>query len=152
MAHGEQYIDAITDADKVEKIARLKNNDLKTVLDHKTGRIDYSKFHKELIKTLDNGIEVWRVDGKLVRDILDIEWTEGGHNYVYFFVPKQEVWIDDKTDAADMPYVLLHELHERNLMKKGMSYARAHADSSKIEAHARTHVDELESLLQNEGY
>jgi len=152
MAHGELYDIAITGADKVEHKMRERTDDLKKVIDPKTGRIDYSKFHKELIKTLDNGIKVWRVNGKLVRDVLDIEWVEGGHNYVYFFVPKNEVWIDDKIDTVDMPYVLLHELHERNLMKKGMSYLKAHADSSKIELYARKHIEELESLLQNEGY
>jgi hypothetical protein len=152
MAHGKSYSDAITKADKIEHKERSKEDDLPTVLDPKTGRINYCKFHKELIKTLDNGLKVWKVDGKLVRDILDTEWVSGGHNCVYFFVPKNEIWIDNKVDDADIPYVLLHELHEHNLMKKGMAYSKAHADSSKIELYARKHITEVETLLQNEGY
>ena len=152
MAKGEPYDIAITKADVIERKKRNTIHDMDKVLDPKTKRVDYSKFHKELIKTLDDGVKCWKVDGKLVRSILNIDFVSGGHSYVYFFVPKNEVWIDDKIDEADVPFVLLHELHERNLMKDGMAYSKAHADSSKIEAHARKNINELYSLLQTEGY
>jgi hypothetical protein len=49
-------------------------------------------------------------------------------------------------------YVLVHELHERNRMSKGMPYSKAHAESSKIEYHCRHHPDELHDALAAEGW
>jgi hypothetical protein len=51
--------------------------------------------HARLWKALGNGVHVWFVKGRLVRSMYDVEFTEGGHDYVYEFVPPNEVWIDD---------------------------------------------------------
>jgi hypothetical protein len=64
-------------------------------------------------------ISIWIVDGRLVRSVFDVDFTEGGHDYVYEFVPQNEVWIDNDLEESERPFVLLHELHERNLMAKG---------------------------------
>ena len=86
-----------------------------------------------------------------MRSVFDVDFTEGGHDYVYEFVPQNEVWIDNDLEEAERPYVLLHELHERNLMAKGWSYSKAHEDSSKIEYHCRHHPNELHAELAKEG-
>jgi hypothetical protein len=87
-----------------------------------------------------------------VRSVFDIDFTEGGHDYVYEFVPKNEVWIDDAIMAVERAYVLLHELHERNRMAEGWPYSKAHAESSRLEYHCRRHPDELHDKLITEGW
>jgi hypothetical protein len=85
-----------------------------------------------------------------VRDLYDIDFTEGGHDWVYKFVPKGEVWIDNDVKPEERSYIILHELHERNLMKKGLSYNDAHADSSQLEYHVRHRPYELSEALKKE--
>ena len=51
-----------------------------------------------LWKKLKGGLSVWIVNGRLVRSVFDIDFTAGGHDYVYEFVPENEVWIDDSIE------------------------------------------------------
>jgi hypothetical protein len=74
--------------------------------------------HERLWKDLESGIKVWIMNGRLVRSVFDIDFTEGGHDYVYEFVPANEVWIDDAVEEPERPFVLLHELHDA-LAKEG---------------------------------
>ena len=53
-------------------------------------------------------------------------------------------------NPKELKYVLLHEAHERGLMKKGMSYDKAHEDSSKIELHCRENPNEVDGALKKE--
>lgn len=66
------------------------------------------------------------VDGAIVRKYFDAYFLLGGHHYVYRYIPKNEIWIDDLNYTDDQEFTIIHELHERNLMKKGMDYASAH--------------------------
>jgi hypothetical protein len=113
---------------------------------------DPATVHEHLWKKLENGIQVWIVNGRLVRSAYDIDFTEGGHDHVYEFVPTGEVWIDDAIEEEERSFVLLHELHERNRMEKGMPYSQAHAESSRLEFHCRHHPDELHDALAAEGW
>jgi hypothetical protein len=108
--------------------------------------------HERLWKKLENDLAVWIVNGRLVRSVFDIDFTAGGHDYVYEFVPPNEVWIDDAIEDFERGYVLLHELHERNRMATGVSYSKAHAESSRLEYHCRHHPDELHDSLATEGW
>ena len=92
------------------------------------------------------------VKGRLVRSVYDIEFTEGGHEHVYEYIPRGEVWIDDDIHENERGFVLFHELHERNLMADGMDYDTAHDESSKLEKHYRKHPDELHEALSREGW
>ncbi len=151
MAAGTPYDKAIDAADLAERAERRKSSDAKRVL---TGDDlpDPRQVHVRLWKRLESGVEVWIVNGRLVRSVFDIDYTEGGHDHVYEFVPKGEVWIDDDLVEAERPFVLLHELHERNKMAKGWPYSRAHVDSSKLEYRCRHHPDELHDALAREGW
>ena len=71
-------------------------------------------------------ITVWRVDGKIVRDYFLIEYADGGHDKVYSFIPKNEVWIEEVLPDDEAKFILLHELHERYLMCNGKDYALIH--------------------------
>jgi hypothetical protein len=110
------------------------------------------RVHVRLRKALEDGTSVWIVDGRLVRTVFDIEFTEGGHEFVYEFVPHGQVWVDDDVVEEEIGYVILHELHERNLMAKGMPYDAAHASASKLELHCRRHPHLLHAALADEGW
>ena len=62
------------------------------------------------------------------------DFVEGGHGYVYEWIPKDEIWIDNKIKSKEIPVIILHEFTERTLMKyKNIPYGRAHIAASKVE-------------------
>jgi len=151
MARGLPYEKALEAADRAEMVERKKSGDVRKLT---KGRSlpDATRVHIRLWKKLETQVSVWIEDGRLVRSVFDVDFTEGGHDYVYEFVPQNEVWIDNDLEEAERPFVLLHELHERNLMAKGWDYDRAHEDSSKIEYHCRHNPNELHMALGKEGW
>ena len=152
MAKGKSYADALTRADQAERKERRRASDARKLTKQGKDLPDASKVHEHLWKKLENGVSVWIVNGRLVRSLFDIDFTAGGHDHVYEFVPTGEVWIDDAIEEQERGFVLLHELHERNLMAKGMTYNKAHADSSRLEFRCRHHPDELHDALTAEGW
>ena len=68
------------------------------------------------------------------------------------YVPRDEVWIDDDIHDDEFGFVLFHELHERNLMGKGVDYDTAHEEASRLERHYREHPAELHEALAAEGW
>ena len=66
------------------------------------------------------GVPVYLVDGEKIRNEADgerIEFTSGGHGYVYpHFIPKGEIWIDDKL-VNDVP------AKDRNIAMVFQNYA-----------------------------
>jgi len=152
MKEGKTYSEALVEADHEERKERRRSIDLKRITDNGKKLPDPKDLHKELWKKLENGIAVWIVNGRLVRSVFDIDFTAGGHDKVYEFVPEKEVWIDDDIIGLERGYILLHELHERNRMSIGWSYYKAHTESSKIEYHCRHHPDELHDALALEGW
>lgn len=79
-------------------------------------------------------VSVYLVDGKAVKPKYDMDFVEGGHGYIYSYIPKDEVWIDDQVDADERDYVVLHELYERQRMKALYeTYGIAHSKANKFE-------------------
>jgi hypothetical protein len=152
MASGKSYEDALIEGDKEERKERRRAGDLSRSTNRGQKLPDGKDVHVRLWKKLKSGLSVWIVNGRLVRSIFDIDFTAGGHDYVYEFVPENEVWIDDDIEEAERGFVLLHELHERNRMASGWDYDKAHAESSRLEYHFRHHPDELHDALYNEGW
>jgi len=152
MAKGVSYNDALERADLAERNERRKAGDIKSATHNNQDLPDPAKVHDLLWKKLSNGVSVWFVNGRMVRSVFDIDFTEGGHDHVYEFVPHNEVWIDDDLEEQERGYVLLHELHERNRMAQGWTYDRAHAESSRLEYRCRHHPDELHDHLEAEGW
>lgn len=147
MKQGGSYDDALTKADRKEKSERKRAG--KIPRNPRKNRGDAEKTHLQLIgKTSD--VNIWLVDSELVRDLFDIDFTEGGHDIVYNFVPKNEVWIDNEVTPEERPFIIFHELHERSLMKKGTSYEDAHSESSHLEYHLRHRPNELDEALKKE--
>jgi hypothetical protein len=151
MAQGKDYDSARQAACREERQMRLKAGDVRKVSQGKKTPLA-EVVHARLWKALGDGVQVWFVNGRLVRSMYDVEFTEGGHDYVYEFVPPNEVWIDDDVHEEERSAVLFHELHERNLMAKGMDYDTAHEESSKLERHYRNHPADLHEALAGEGW
>jgi hypothetical protein len=152
MSKGMSYEEAIVQADRVEQKERRRAGDVRKATHNGKQLPDAAAVHDRLWKTLESGVRVWVVNGRLVRSVFDIDFTAGGHDHVYEFVPEGEVWIDDDIVEKERGFVLLHELHERNQMAKGMPYSKAHAESSRLEFRCRHHPDELHDALAAEGW
>jgi hypothetical protein len=152
MAKGVPYDQALQEADRVERRERRRAGDIRRATHHGRDLPDAAAVHERLWKQLENGVRVWIVNGRLVRSLFDIDFTAGGHDHVYEFVPEGEVWIDDAIEEKERGFVLLHELHERNRMESGWPYSKAHQESSKLEFRCRHHPDELHDALAAEGW
>ncbi len=150
MSKGIKYSKAIEKADRLEKIGRLKSEYFKKLKKVPFNEV-LKKVHKKFLKKYSGKVKVWIVRGEIVRDLYFIDFTEGGHDRVYDFVPKGEIWLDDDLSKRERKFVLLHELHERNLMaNKKMNYDDAHHSSSILEYFCRKHPKELKKYLKKE--
>jgi hypothetical protein len=152
MTKGVSYDDALVQADLAERRERRRSGDVRKVTHQGKELPDPSAVHEHLWKKLENGVSVWIVNGRLVRSAFDIDFTAGGHDHVYEFVPEGEVWIDNDIEEKERGFVLLHELHERNRMEEGLPYSKAHDESSRLEFRCRHHPDELHDALAAEGW
>ena len=85
--------------------------------------------YKSILTSVGN-VKVWLVDGKSVRNYYDKNFVQGGHSKVYSFIPKGEVWIDDDLSEQERKPVIIHELNELGLMRKGIPYIKAHGKSN----------------------
>jgi hypothetical protein len=106
-------------------------------------------FHKKRLESFGR-VNIYLVDGDKVRKELDPDFTEGGHGRVYGYIPLDEIWIDDVTDDSERSFIILHELHEFNRMRAGLSYDEAHRESSTLERHVRDNPKTLDSVMANE--
>jgi len=153
MAGGVAYDSALDEADKAEKAERLGTaagrEGASLAAAHRTSEL-VARIHEKLLEDWSAGVKVWVVDGELVRDVFFIDFTEGGHDKVYDFIPVKEVWIDDDVRPEERRFILLHELHERRLMSGGWAYGKAHEDSSRLEAHYRRHPGGLDAAIRAE--
>ena len=99
-----------------------------------------------------DGVSVWMVSGRLVRSRMYLDFTMGGHDLVYAFIPQREVWIDDDVTPFEREYVLAHELHERHTMARGADYATAHPMASFLELDMRRHPGSSSQVLTSLGW
>ena len=58
------------------------------------------------------------VDGSIVRKYIDPEFVLGGHDFVYSYIPKGQIWIDISIDPQEIKYIKLHETVEKEAMLK----------------------------------
>jgi len=97
-------------------------------------------------------VRVWRIDGNLARSYYKTDYTEGGHGYVYPWVPRPEIWIEDGVDRREMPFILAHEYTERRLMRdEGLDYDTAHEISSRVEFDLRKRKRATRLLVHGRG-
>ncbi len=151
MRDGADYETAIGKADEAEQKERLKKDFLLKVKQEIYEIFDAIPSDVYVRKILKAGnVDVHVINGRAVRDLYYIEFTEGGHHFVYDFVPENEVWLDDDLSAHERDYVLVHELHERYLMALGQDYDPAHRSSSIIEYKCRRKELDLKRAIDAE--
>jgi len=146
MKNGTSYAEAHDAGNETEKALRDKSD---AVMQAKLMGKDalLNKIHKKTLRHYESGPTAWRIDGELVRGLFFLDFTIGGHDKVYDFVPQNEIWIDDDVLEKELGFVLLHELHERNLMATGMDYAGAHTSANRIEFLCRRNPALLEEKM-----
>jgi len=168
ISEGRDFEYAEEKANIIERRERNKSKLVSAISkEQKNGAEIIDKIHKEFLKEYSKKPKVWIVSGELVRGLLCIDFTEGGHDKVYPFIPKNEIWLDDDLGPKERKFVLLHELHERNLMPEGHNlkmkngiievdtnynkiYTIAHIKASKLEYYCRQHPEELDKKLKKE--
>jgi len=120
---GKNVDDAIKIANMIEKRERHKSKWIKKLRKIKIKEKLLKKIHeKRLFGKITDKLKIWLIDGDIVRSLFDVDFNQGGHGYVYQFIPKNEVWVDDYLYKKDITFTIVHELHERRLMIKGWKY------------------------------
>ena len=151
MSKGVSYEVAAAKADSDETRRRRRIDFWRRHMRIKKDKMQYvPQVRKALLKQYSGTIQVWMVDGHMLRDLIYVGFTEGGHDKIYSFIPAGEIWIDDDLSPGEVPLVVFHEIHERNLMAKGLSYTEAHVSASSGEHHFRTHPQELPKAISDE--
>lgn len=131
---------AYDEALQVERMLREKLNgvEFRYGKPHKRVPDEIYLSHYATIPDPEEPVEVWLVDGNLVRSYYKTDYTEGGHGYVYPWVPRPEIWIEDGVDHREIPYIVCHEYLERRLMRDaGLGYDHAHDVCSSVEFNLR---------------
>jgi len=149
LEEGISHDEAVKKADMIERRERAKSEIMKKIIKIKDKEKLIKKIHKKLLYDYKE-IKVFLVNGELVRDIFFLDFTEGGHDKVYSFIPENEIWLEETISSRERKFILLHEIHERNLMIKGLSYDDAHKSASKIEFHCRKYPEELDEKINKE--
>ena len=161
---GVSYNDAVNIANRHEGYERSKSKYIQKIKKLREKEDIVKKVYKKRIfSKYTKHIKIWLVKGDMVRTLFFIDFTEGGHDKVYHFVPKNEIWIDDDVYKKEIPYVLVHELHERYLMCLGWKYdsggvgffsrkakkgeKSAHFEAEKVEAYCRDHPKKVKQIL-----
>jgi hypothetical protein len=97
-------------------------------------------------------ITISQVDGLNVRNNLDINFTEGGHDFVYGYIPTGNIWIDNDVRDEEVIFIVIHEMIERLFMEGDyMTYDKAHEKATKVEEAARNDKSMLNNIIRNFG-
>ncbi len=138
-------------ADLLEKRERAKFDHLagKSAKNESNAEL-IEQIHKKLLKQFSDAVNIWLVDGTLIRDNFLVEYMEGGHDRVYSFIPKNEIWIEDGLSDKEIKFIVLHELHERFLMGEGKDYKHAHRGATEVEDYYRDHPAEIDERIKEE--
>jgi hypothetical protein len=152
MDPGNSYENAI----KKEQSVRTKNVINKYHIKSKNTK--FAPLHKDIpekvylkkygvIKDDSETVNIFIVKGEVVRDLYKTDYVEGGHYYVYNWIPKEEIWIENIVSQEEIPVIILHEFLERILMKyKKFQYVRAHVAASKVEFEHRGIFNKKDAL------
>lgn len=131
MLAGVPYLRALAAANRLERRARLAARGRRLT-------VAEARRHVRRDRVFDvDGLAVWIVDGRSVRDFCDPNFTQGGHGLRYRFIPRREIWIDDAIAARELEPTLAHELHEVRLMRAGLTYHQAHDRALAFERRVR---------------
>jgi len=149
---GENYAKADKKADEFEKNERQNSVEVRQISKSSLNKKDLlEKIKKREMGKYNGKIKVWLVDGNLVRSFFLLDYCEGGHDLVYPFIPKNEIWIEEVLSPEERKFIILHELHERYLMSQSRSYKNAHIGATEVEDYYRENPKEdLEARIKEE--
>lgn len=164
---GKSYPEAIEVADKMERRERNRSQFLKNIRKIKIKEKILKKVYKKtLFEKYTKNLKIRLVRGDLVRSLFYLDFTEGGHDKIFRFIPRNEIWIDDKVYKKERPLVIIHELHELALMLKGWPYTPtkqgvferkkssrgkwAHFAAEDLELWCRNHPKSIKRILLRE--
>lgn len=160
----EDFPDAIS-KDEIWVDKNIKNDELTHILDGVTTRINDLRKGKSSSSSYENGlktdykkrkhnlkikkehyislqdpkgkINVFFVSGNAIRSNNKIDFSQGGHGFVYKWIPKGEIWIEAE-EREEVAPILAHEYVEMAMMRDlGMAYDEAHKVASKVEKYLR---------------
>ena len=136
------------DADLLEEPALINQKLLKQIHDiipEKWSRKDLPLYIGQV-----DGVDVYIVDGDLVRNDYWMDFNYGGHSYIYgidnteypnvSFIPPNQIWLESHIDPNELVLTLYHEINEYNLMQDGVSYEEAHAQANRAEQELMNHL------------
>lgn len=147
MSVGKSYGDAYSCAAKFEMKERNQSAIVKYFKNKSKNKI-IEKLKIKKIKEYSRGVNVWVVNGEMVRDFFFSDFAGGGHDKVYPFIPKNEIWLDDDLKKSERDFIFVHELHERNLMAKGLKYHESHKSATEIEDFCRKEKYRLKVYIE----
>jgi hypothetical protein len=151
ISSGMGYDDACKKAANFEKRERAKSEMIKKLGQARENKQELiERVHKELLDKYSGRVKVWVVNGELVRSLFYTDFGGGGHDKVYHFIPDNEIWIDDDIAPEERKFIVLHELHERNLMSGGMDYPKAHKSATRVEDLCRHKTGETDDAISEE--
>ena len=112
------------DCDSVKEIPELKDS------------IKLKGIYLQLYSTRD-GISIWIVNGANVRRDVFPDFGFSGNDLAYYFIPKNEIWIDAQVSCEETEFSIRSELSERKFMASGDEYDVAYEKGLKEEMRFR---------------
>jgi hypothetical protein len=138
----------------IERRLREKLNDVKFRAGRPHKRVPPAVYVEHYITIPDCRfpIQVWLIDPNLVRSLYKTDYVEGGHGYVYRWIPRDEIWIEKDVYPQEIPFLVIHEYLELRLMRdKKIDYDRAHSICAGAEYRVREHRGLMDLLCPNQG-
>ena len=77
-----------------------------------------------------------------------VDFTNGGNDARYPWIPPLEVWIDSAVSFEECGFIAVHEAVERYWMLEGKTYGEAHEIASRIEARLRAEPHDLDHAIE----
>ncbi len=88
-----------------------------------------------------DGVAIWIVDGAVIRKELYPDFGLSGNDLAYYFIPRNEIWIDEQTSCQEIEISIVSELTERKFLAEGRGYDYAYDQSVKQAALLRKKQD-----------
>lgn len=84
-----------------------------------------------------DGLSIYRVDGKYIRDHIDNQFTDFGQHYQCSYIPIDELWVDIEVDPGELEFYIAHLFTEYNMMRLGWDYDQALDEADEVERQLR---------------
>jgi hypothetical protein len=154
-AFGFTYADAHDSSLKLERKMRL--SDLGEAIKHESGLQKVAPCDCDSIKEIPElkdsiklkgiylqlysvrqGISIWVVNGSNIRRDIYPDFGFSGNDLAYYFIPKNEIWIDAQISCEETEFSINCEMNERKFIASGVDYDVAYEKALKEESKIRS--------------